>query len=71
MKARATRRQQSRRSRRVAALLALVVGAAVAAACHSEPDAATSAQTARLELKPRASSFRDIGKRGDSDLGAP
>jgi hypothetical protein len=48
----------------------LPLAALALAACQSEPrDAAPqTAQTARLELQPRQSSFRDIGKRGDSDL---
>jgi len=40
----------------------------VVAACQSEPHGGAKEQTARLDLQPRKSSFRDIGKRADSDL---
>lgn len=50
-----------------AVLVALCAGAAIG--CRSEPETAATGQTAQLELQPRGSSFRDIGKRADSNLG--
>jgi len=48
----------------------LSLAALALVACRSQPETGVEkAPVAHLELKPRKSSFRDIGKRGDSDLG--